>query len=144
MFTQIPDLSFEVDDSGDLITLEQGSIEPVTIVIHRIHLEHLAKQLNIGGSNRKSAPSELIDVVADLRSLSEELMFTLEAIPHFPLQDEPSDEVKMANHLVKVADRACAILGIETGSVPLLVDKELAEVLDHKPKKHKSGELFSA
>lgn len=51
MLTQIPDLSFQIE--GDLIRLEQndgaGNID--TIVLHRLHLRHLAELL---GSARSS------------------------------------------------------------------------------------------
>lgn len=126
----IPDVSYELNEDEDLLTLEQGQIEPTTIVLHRMHVEYFAKLMNAGDATKKVVPSELIDVLSELRELSEELMYTLDAIPHFPPQAEPSEEVKMANHLVKVADRACSILGIETGNVPLVISKDLAEAIN--------------
>lgn len=130
----IPDVSYELNEDEDLLTLEQGQIEPTTIVLHRMHVEHFAKLMNVGEAKKKAVPSELVDVLSELRDLSEELMYTLEAIPHFPPQSEPPEEVKMANHLVKVADRACSILGIETGNVPLLMDSELASIISGNSK----------
>jgi hypothetical protein len=72
------------------------------------------------------------------------LLYSLEAIPHFPPQNEPSDEVKLASQIVRVADRACSILGIETGNVPLPVDRELGEILNGNPNEELKGDLFSA
>jgi len=52
--TRITDLAYQID--GDLITLEQstGYGEATMIELHRLHLQHLAEQLNIQSSARLS------------------------------------------------------------------------------------------
>ena len=55
--TEIPEMKYQID--RDSITIEQGGIEPVLVGLHRIHLEHLAKEMKIGLFNDREPSPQL-------------------------------------------------------------------------------------
>jgi hypothetical protein len=126
---QIPDVQYAVDDDPDLLIVEQGQVESVRIALHRMHIDHFAKVMNIADVNRLSAPSELWDLLRDMRDQAEDLFCYLNSVPCFPPGGSVTEDVQMASRLMKMADRACATIGIETGNIPLAIDEELAAAI---------------
>lgn len=85
--TKIPDIAFEIN--GDLINIEQdaGCGETHLVQLHKLHLE--------------------------LRQGIEWLHDSLEAVPSFPPQDLPSQEVEHAWYCLGQIDRILKLAGID-------------------------------
>lgn len=105
--TEIPSMKYEI--AGDLIRIEQDDIQPTSVTLHRIHLNHLARamKINVGYGGELS---ELVSYLARIKSQSEELYEFLAGVPSFPPSDHVSEDVLLAEQIAETANSALRLL----------------------------------
>lgn len=106
--TQIHDLAFEIQ--GDNITLKQGHIEPECVVLHKIHLKHIASLMNINADGEEASP-QLVEYLFRLRDDAQELYEFLGSVGRFPPSSNEDEDVRMARELMETANHALALWG---------------------------------
>lgn len=109
--TKIYDLAYEVD--GDNINLSQGDVEPSYVVLHKIHLKHLSKLMNIHPEEDEPTP-KLVEHMFKLRDDAQELYEFLGSVGSYPPSDKEDEDVRMARKLVEQANLALAIWAPES------------------------------
>lgn len=100
--TPIPDVAYKIE--GDEITLEQGAIEPVRVVLHTIHIQHLAKATGL--AQKDQALERMSRHMLHLRDGIESLYHTIASVPCFPPGSISGDE-KEALALLEEANLFC-------------------------------------
>jgi hypothetical protein len=108
---RIPDMSYKLSDDGDWLTIEQGYDEPVTVVLHQIHMKHLADvmQLNIVGDEEGSP--QLTYYLETIHEQAKNLFNYLVTVPTVPGMEEESEDVILARELLKTANQALGFWG---------------------------------
>lgn len=107
---EIPDLRYEVSEDGDMLTLEQGYVEPVLFSLHRIHLEHFAKVMKIGLSEEDESSPQLIHYLELINEQAKNLFNYLITVPGPNLEKE-SEDITLARELMKTANTALGFWG---------------------------------
>ena len=107
---QIPDVNYKLSDDGDLLTIEQGQVEPVIIQLHKIHVKHFAELMNISIEDDEDSPM-LIDYLERINEQAEDLYRFLEAVPCYSTNTNISEDVAMAKKLYEIANRALGFWG---------------------------------
>lgn len=106
---EIPQMNYAID--GDMISIQQGEIEVSYISLHRLHIEHLAKALNIGLPDNDNASPVLVDYLERINEQAEALYAFLDSVPSLPPSDKLDEDVMMAKTLYETANRALGLWG---------------------------------
>jgi hypothetical protein len=104
----IPDIKYEID--GELLSLEQGQVEPSYLTLHKIHIQLFAKEMGINSDDDNASP-KLISYLEDINEQAEALYRYLDSVPSFPPSDNVSDDVVMARALYEITNQALAFWG---------------------------------
>lgn len=104
----IPDVAYEVD--GDTVTIEQGWSESVSVVLHKIHIAHLANEMGVKVAEQEAGP-QLMKHLESINEMANDLYKMLSGIPCFPPSNEASDDVLLAAELVQKTGVALALWG---------------------------------
>jgi hypothetical protein len=113
---EIPDVNFKISDDGNYLTLEQGQLEPTRLVLHRIHVKHIAGLMHIG-AEVEEGDVQLSQFLERINAEAQELHDLLANIPSFPPQDSPSEEVVLAAKLLGTTNLAIALWGVDGGKI---------------------------
>lgn len=104
----IPDVAYEVD--GDTVTIEQGLSEPVSVVLHKIHIAHLVNEMGVTVGEQEAGP-QLMKYLESINDMANDLYKMLSGISHFPPTSEESEDVMLAAELVQKTGVALALWG---------------------------------
>ena len=107
---EIPDIRYELSEDGKLLTIEQGSIEPVCIQLHKIHIKHLAELMKVSLDEEETSPM-LVEFLERINLQAEELYLYLDSIRCMPTSDGISEDVLMAKNLHQTANMALGLWG---------------------------------
>lgn len=108
--TKIFDVAYEID--GDEITVEQdaGCGEVHRVTLHRIHLDHFARQTWLLNTPTSPVGNELMArQLAAVRDRAKALYELLESTPTYPPSQEESEDVGRARKLYEAIDRLCTL-----------------------------------
>lgn len=106
---QIPDVAYEVD--GDTVTIEQGWSEPVSVVLHKIHLKYLAEEMGVSIGVEEVDDPKLNNYLREICDMANELYQMLKLVPTYPPGSEVTDDVLLARELTQKAETALALWG---------------------------------
>ena len=109
-FTEIPDIKYSLSEDGNLLTIEQGHVEPDYVQLHKIHIKHLAELMKIGIEEDKTAPM-LVDYLERINEQAECLYNYLASVPCFPTNTHLTEDVMMAKNLYDTANQALGYWG---------------------------------
>lgn len=109
-FTEIPDIKYSLSDDGNLLTIEQGHMEPAYVQLHKIHIKHLAEVMKIGLDDDETSPM-LVDYLERINEQAESLYKLLASVPNSHPRDLESDDVILARQLSKTANMALGFWG---------------------------------
>lgn len=104
----IPDIAYEVD--GDTVTIEQGWSEPVSVVLHKIHVKHLLNEMGLS-VDQETRP-QLIKCLESINDMANELYKMVSGIPCFPPSKEAPEDVLLAAELVQKIEGVLAFLEV--------------------------------
>lgn len=108
--TRIPDIAWELSEDGDLLTIEQGTVEPTYVVLHRIHLKHFCGVMKLSMSEDEEDSPQLAAYLSQLHEQAERLYNYLFTVPSPSMDKEPEDVV-MARELLRTANSLQCLWG---------------------------------
>lgn len=106
----IPDVKYEISDCGDLLTIEQGSLDTDIVSLHKIHIKHFADLMQVN-EVQEEGDARLTDHLERINQKAEQLYHLIGAIPCFPPSDKISDEEKLAEELHQLTNTALSLWG---------------------------------
>lgn len=107
--TLIPDVAYEVD--GDTVTIEQGWSESTSVVLHKIHLKHLADEMGVTLESALVDDPRIDSHLKTINDLANELYVMLNSVPTYPPGSDATDDVLLAHNLVRKTELALALWG---------------------------------
>jgi len=107
---EIPDIKYRLSEDGNLLTIEQGSMEPDCIQLHKIHIKHLAEIMKVGLNEEETSPM-LVEFLERINQQAEELYRYLDSILCMPTSNGIGEDVLMAKNLHQTANLALGLWG---------------------------------
>jgi NADH:ubiquinone oxidoreductase subunit C len=106
----IPDVLYEISEDGNLLDIEQGSIEPVCVQLHKIQIKHFAELMNVDVLD-KGDQAKLTNFLEQINQRAEQLYHLISSIPCFPPRDEQTQEEMLAEELWKLTNTTLSLWG---------------------------------
>lgn len=107
---EIPDVKYELSEDGDLLTIEQGTVEPTYVVLHKIHLQHFVNVMKVQANDDQASP-RLVEYLERINEQAENLYELLKGVPSFPPQQQEGEDVLLAKQLMDTANLALCFWG---------------------------------
>lgn len=106
----IPDVRYEISEDGCLLDIEQGSLEPVYVQLHKIQIKHFAELMNVDVSDEDD-DVKLTNYLEQINQKAEQLYHLVGSIPCFPPRTERSEDEILAEELWKLTNTTLTLWG---------------------------------
>ncbi len=108
---EIPSMRYEI--VGDMVSIEQGGIEPASITLHKLHVKLLARTMGLNVGEMGRLDMDLENCLKRTGGIAKDLHDLLSSVPSFPSRDHVDEDVLLAGQIVENIGTALRLLGKE-------------------------------